>query len=241
MRWEYAVTTVPSRVYTTLPRTLQSLLYAGFPSPRICVDGRLDLIPRWFDQYKVTRHEEPVFAYGNWVLALQQMIIASPDCDRYAIFQDDILLSMHARQYLEMCPWPGKCYLNMITYPSNHPGTEGLPERKDDGWYASRQNGKGAQALIFDRESATALLTSKRFFERRFNLEIDHRGRRRGRVNIDGGICDALGELGFTEYVHWPSLVGHQDEVPSAIGNPAQPKIGSWRGEGFDAMACLAK
>lgn len=242
-RWETAVTTVPSRVYTTLLPTLESLANGGFDQPRLFVDGHLDLVPRWFDQYRTHIHDQKVFAFGNWLLALHTMLIISPDCDFYAIFQDDVRSSKNVRQFVEASGFPEKkSYLNLVTYPVNHPGVDVPVNQGYEGWHLSNQRGKGAQALIFDREGVMALLSNEQFNRRCLDLSIDGRGRIRGRKNIDGGVCDCLvGQLGYKEYVHSPSMMSHLNDVPSVIGNPAQPKIGSWRGEGFDAMACLAK
>src|ERR1700728_2616698 len=106
MKWAYGVTTVSQRLETLLPKTLDSLCQAGFPTPRLFVDG----FPR-----PETRSPLPymsrcpkIGAYGNWVLGLWELLLRNPDAERFAMFQDDLIASKRLRQYLEGCPYPDR-------------------------------------------------------------------------------------------------------------------------------------
>lgn len=61
VRWAYGVTTVESRLNTTLPMTLDSLDRGGFPDPRLFVDD-----DKWFENS--TSRNPKIGAYGNWML-----------------------------------------------------------------------------------------------------------------------------------------------------------------------------
>lgn len=236
MEWACAVTTVSSRLDGPLKSSVESILNAGFPVNQVCVDGPVQFLPRWLARQGVVQRSFPCKAFGNWCLALQELLFRFPEARRYAIFQDDVLCSRGVREYVERMEWEPRTYLNLVTYPAV---AQFRPSKDYEGWFPSSQRGKGAQALVFDREGATRLLTSRQFFDRRFDVSLDSRGRPKGTRNIDGGVVDALKLEGYTEVCHYPSLVTHLTDVPSAINNSQQPEITSWRGEEFDATSLL--
>lgn len=222
--WSYGVTTMRARRDDLLPRTLASLKAGGFPEPRLFLDDGDDIhdYKRRFG-LQVTAHYPRIWAWGNWILALYELYIREPSAGRYALFQDDILMTRNTRNYLERCSFPVNCYWNLITYPSNFK----LADKAAIGWYPSAQNGMGAQALVFDREGVKDLITSPLTFER-----PQHE---RGKANIDGGVVDAMKRLRRKELVHNPSLVFHVGDK-SIIGHGKQPDADSFRGESFDAL-----
>lgn len=239
MRWEYGVTTHHSRIATTLPRTLESLARGGFSEPRLFVDGPIRSLPTWLRHYRLHLRETPVFAFGNWSLALYEMVTISPDCDRYMLVQDDVLMCRNVCQYLEQVPLQPKTYLNLISWRGNGPSFKEQQEGFT-GFYKTPRNGKGAQALVFDREGVRDLLLTGRFFDHRLNLTTDSIGVR-GRKNIDGVVCDSMKDRGYAEMAHWPSLVTHLHEEPSAIGNRRQDPVESFPGADWDARVLLRK
>lgn len=238
--WAYGVTTLnpqgltdrqkiplDDRSQSTLPLALESLKGAGFPSPLLFVDNEREG-SRWFDRFGltvVTRYPR-IGAFGNWVLGFAELMIRSPYADYYAMFQDDMVTSKNLREYLEATVYPERGYLNLYTFPKNQMLSFGRT-----GFYKSDQNGKGAVALVFDRESALALITEPRFARR-------PEDRLRGHKFIDGGIVEAMRRDGFTEYCHNPSLVQHLG-MRSTLNNPRHPKAGSFKGETFDLMSLL--
>lgn len=229
MIWTYGVTTVPGRRRDLLPRTLASLRAAGFDHPRLFVDGDLDAIS-WQQEFglEVTARWPRIRGYGNWILALGELFLRDIRAQRYALFQDDIVAVRNLRSYLERAPsWPAKGYGNLCTYPVNQELAQG---RK--GWYPSNQLGKGAQALVFDRDAVIALLTHQHMITRALDAH-------RGWKSIDGGVVTAMKKAGYREYVHAPSLVYHTGTI-SMLGNKPQPETAGFPGEAFDALDLLS-
>lgn len=224
LTWSYGVTTVPMRRGNILDQTLVSLRNAGFDFPHLFVDGDDDS-RSWKQQYQlnVTCRSPKVGTAGNWVLSLYELYYRQPDADRFAIFQDDLLICKNAKQYLERCPYPEKGYLNCFTFPSNQNLAIG---RK--GWYLSNQFGRGAVALVFNRDVTMKLLSAWHMIDR-------VQDKQRGNKAIDGGIVDSLKPLGIKEYVHNPSLTYHTGQV-SAMDNPPHAQTASFVGESFDAL-----
>lgn len=213
LRWAYGVTTVPSRMSDLLPQTLASLAAAGFPSPRLFVDGcRPDEATRYLGAFglDVTARLPAVRVHGNWCLSLYELWVRHPDCDRYALFQDDILAVRNLRQYLERVPYPDgpvgirtdrtPGYLNLYTVPAE------MKRAKGRGFFESSQNGRGALALVFSREALLTLLSARHLLERPADPV-------RGWRAVDGGIVTSMAKAGWKEYVHSPNLVLHCGKV----------------------------
>lgn len=239
MIWSYGVTTVPSRIDTTLPTTLRSLKAGGFDKPHLFIDGGNYAAFR--DRFGLphTFRGSEVRVHGNWVLSLYELFIRRPDADRYAVFQDDFITYPNLRKFLESSKYPEKGYLNLYTFRA---ANENLVRGKPIGWYESSilnggqdpnrmQTGRGAVALVFDQPAVLTLLSSRHFLERPLDCVSGHR-------RVDGGIVTAMNKAGWREYIHNPSLVQHTGET-STIGNDGQKKAATWMGEGFDAMRLL--
>lgn len=233
IQWAYGVTTVPSRRTTLLPGTLTSLAYAGFPTPRLFIDG-CDLSTGCLADYAqfnlpVTARQSPnVRTVGNWILALWELYLRDPQADRYAIFQDDFVTYRNLRQYLEASPYPTLGYWNLYTFPSNQ---QLVGDQQQAGWSRSNQKGFGAVGLVFDRATVTALLSSPVLINRPQDPAKGHR-------LIDMCIAEALRNLGYTEFIHNPSLTQHTG-IRSSMGNGKHPLAPSFRGEEFDALSML--
>jgi hypothetical protein len=108
-------------------------------------------------------------------------------------------------------------------------------ERKT-GWFPSpTQQGLGAVALVFDRETVWDLLSERDHIVTRPAHPTDRAWR-----NIDGGIVDALNRKrgGRKEFVHAPSLIQHTG-VKSTMRSQRHPAASSFPGENFDAMDFL--
>lgn len=233
LRWSYGVTTVPERRADLLPRTLASLAAAGFDRPRLFVDGDSDS-PAWRAfGLEVTYRTPRIRTHGNWLLALLELHIREPAAGRYAIFQDDLLTAKNLRRYLECVPYPPKSYLNLTMWPSNYK----IAPKGRTGWYPAvkddqgNQCGKGAVALVFDREAVIAVLASKHMQER-------CRDAMRGHRSVDGGIATATQQAGWREHCHYPSLVYHAGAV-SSMQNRRHPDTPGFVGEAFDALTLL--
>jgi hypothetical protein len=236
--WTYGVTTVPERIDGLLDQTLDSLRAAGFDQPRLFIDGASHVTAEAAAArfgLEVTTRNLQIRAYGNWILALYELFIREPVMNRYAIFQDDILVYKNLRQYLDRCPFPEKWYWNLYTVRQNQ-SLAGRDGRPDKGWYASNQCGRGALGLVFDRKGVVELLKHQHMVERPMDSS------ERKFQNLDGAVSESMKKSGYTEYVHSPSLVQHVGTV-SAIGNKHRSsqyaEAPEWRGPEFDALDLL--
>lgn len=225
LTWSYGITTVPDRLQNGLVhRTIKSLEHAGFPHPRLFIDGLS--AKEWAENdyglghLPVTTRGDRVRTFGNWILAAWELYVRQPKADRYAIFQDDFVTYKNLRLYLEACPHPDKGYLNLYTFPQN--------ERPQSGWYLSNQLGKGAVALVFSNEAMRVLLQAQHMVDRPLDLVRGHKA-------VDGGIVTAFKKAGWKEWVHNPSLVQHTGEQ-STMGNARHKLASTFRGEDFDAL-----
>jgi len=209
--------------------TLNSLCDAGFGEPRLFVDGCDD--PREYEAYQrpvTCRPNPPLKIVGNWILALWELYLRDPYADRYALFQDDILAVGSLREYLTVCAFPDKGYLNLYTFKENAQLTQFQP-----GWHKSNQRGLGALGLVFNRDGLQTLLGSPVTVAKPTFAQKDKNWK-----CIDGGIVEAMKQAGWREYIHNPSLLQHQC-VPSSLGNKYFKPIDSFPGEEFNAMEFL--
>jgi len=226
--WAYGVTTTVERLDTLLPLTLASLEKAGFDNPRLFVDGwegpTLEFRPF---NLEITTHYPAVRTFGNWILALWELNIRQPQATYYALFQDDFVTYPNLREYLEKSGMPEQGYCNLLTFMDN----EDLVTKKA-GWIQSHQMGRGAVALVFNREAILALLAQPHLASKPRVSGIGHYKK------IDGSIVEAMRQAGFPEYIHSPSLVQHTGDKTS-IGNNVPHKAKSFRGEDFDSLQLL--
>lgn len=227
MKWSYGLTTVPERRIEPFPATLMSLQRSGFDRPRLFIDGAPD--DREYKEFGLdcTVRWPKVKTWGNWFLSLLELYIREPEADRYAIFQDDFVTYLGLREYLETVRFPDKGYWNLYTFPSNQtqcpPGCEGF--------YAGYQQGKGAVGLVFDRQGVVDVLMA------RHNVMKCQAASRRY-SSVDGAVSDSLKLVGYTEYVHNPSLVQHTGKI-SSMGNNPHLLATSFRGEEYDIRELL--
>lgn len=236
IKWAYGVTTVPSRRGTFLPTTLQSLRTAGFGNPHLFVDGdTYSDGASWGREFKLdvtVRGGNPVKTFGNWLLSVYELYIRNPHCNRFAIFQDDFVTYKNLRHYLDRCPYPPAGYWNLFTTGSN--SFEEMRKLRMDtppdgyrGWYRANQLGRGAVALIMDRRCIQVLLGTSHMIERPTHAS-------RSTVAVDGAIVTALNKEGWSEFVHYPSLVDHIG-VKSSMGHPPHAPAIGFLGENVDA------
>jgi len=225
----YAVTTVPNRADTTLVPTLESLASAGFTAPLICIDEPGTDVHRG--------------AFAHWVLTLVEMVLTRPKAAMYAVFQDDVLVSPGLREYIlstrDLYAKSGEgYYLNCCLYPSNleyvsrNVGVGGTSHELREGWHISNQLGRGAQALVFPRETALTLLSSREVWQH--PEAEDGRGTR----GIDGLVSRVARARGITELVHYPSLAYHSGWQGSTIREREQAETAAWDPE-FDPRTLL--
>lgn len=252
MNWQCGVTTVEARRHDLLPRTLDSLVNAGFPLPRLFVDGSEDVegYRRQFPTLLTTFRVPAVRAFANWALGLGELYLRDPKADRYAMFQDDIVCCKNLREYLDKVLYPAKGYWNLFTFMDNDVLVKGQSKGfMESAWSqpnsknrSIHQMGRGALALVFDREAVVTLLTHWHMVRRAYGPYAWYR--------IDGGVVEAMNQAGFKEHIHNPSLVQHTGTVSSLHRDVRKRRNVSkkWRlqactfpGENFDAMELLCE
>ena len=229
MKWSYGVTTTPTRKLDLLPRTLVSLVKAGFPDPVLFIDNCCEsdvVMYNTWEHFSVYRMNPGVRTFGNWILTLWELYLRQSHANFYAIFQDDFVTYPNLRQYLEKCEYPKMGYWNLYTFPENQELAKG-----QKGWYLSNQLGRGAVALVFDKQTTQFLLASKHMVDRVQNTQRGHKA-------VDGAVSTAMKQINFREYVHNPSLVQHTG-LQSSMGNKKHKQAPSFIGENFDALNLL--
>ncbi len=246
--WAYGVTTCLERLESHLPATLLSLKQAGFPAPRLFLDGGIAEVATYVHSHtglEVSPRFPRIRLWGNWILGLQELYLRQPYADRYALFQDDLEAAKGLREYLEATQYPnqGKAYLNLYTFLENEEvGT------KATGWHESSslrgkpgqapQRGRGALGLVFNRDAVTCILGAASVVKK---PQDPNRGWR----NIDGAIVQAMNDHGFREYVHNPTLVNHtgiesaKGEYPNGVCPYAPAK--TWKGTDWNCLSLLAE
>ena len=194
------------------------------------------LLPRTLESLKLGGFEHPaVFVdfehygvYGSWMLAAWKLYLQNPFADAYIIFQDDIVVYKNLRQYLEQLKYPLMGYFNLSTWPEN------AELATKTGWFESNQKGRSACGLLFTSEGFRLLLHRKAVVDKA-------RDRRKPGKCVDGMIIEAMRELDWKEYCHFPSLLKHTGDNQSTTNNQNSPVADSFKGEDFDALDFLGE
>lgn len=237
IEWSYGILTIPSR-RMLLERTISSLRIAGFNRPILFLDGAGHLEATNYERdfgLQVVNRMPILRVAANWTLALWQLYLTRPTADYLAIFNDDIITYSNLRAYLESRPVPGNGYGNLMTVPQSSKRILQAGDNNSSlfGWYESDQMGRGAAGLVFPRSTALALLSSRVLIDK--PLLTNHKAWK----NIDGTIVTAMNQLGYKEYIHYPSLIDHVG-AQSSIGNDNIYSDCFW-GERYDATVLLEK
>ena len=251
MRWSFGITTVPERRKDLLPGTLASLRTAGFDpalagkqqnilAARLFADGEKSENAAGLEAefgIPVTARWPAVRIHANWVLSLYEMYLRSPEAERFALFQDDLVACRNLRQYLERCLYPDKCYWNLFTFRNNDDVIHGKPKGWHEGFVLNpetkQQKGLGAVALVFSKQAVMTLLSQLDMVDR---VQNPHRGWRA----VDGGIVTAMNRAGWREHVHNPSLVQHTGLISTMPNHHNQQLAVTFPGEDFDALSLLS-
>lgn len=210
--WAVGVTTAP-RKQSTLQSCVDCLIDAGWDTPRIFVDGEVDLgsLP---SHLKVTRRDSQVGAWPSWYLGLTELLMRHPQGDAFMIVQDDVVLFRHRklRQYLEDFLWPeeGPCVVSLFcsrAYTTEQAGWRRLDENLV--W--------GGQALLFSREAVLELLSDPQV--------VRHRLTKSGFAGIDSVVGRWAERHNVPVYVSTPSLAQHIGQVSAIWSSTTQAYI----------------
>lgn len=255
-------------------KSLENAGFSGEFAPRLFVDGDAGPWAEFpneatfrFPSFERDSPQGPkATPWANWWLGMQELYLRRPDADRYVVFQDDLVAVRNLRQYLEASAFPERAYLNLFAFMNNE--AIAAPSAGPPGWTEAAllppsssileneaameehrrkalQCGRGALALVFDREGLVELLRFKDAVER----PLEHPAFR-GLARIDGGVVDSMNKLGRREWTHRPSLVQHTGAT-SATSRHKDVDTGQltakrWRvealtfpGESFDALSLI--
>lgn len=216
-KWAAGVTTA-ERKEPTLGRCLENIHKAGWEDVRVFADGDCT-VPAG---YAVTRRSPAVGAFGNWWLALQELVQRNPEAKWYALFQDDVILCRHARERAERMAHGGVLSL----YQSAH--------HQSDRTQAFTRGNEfvGALALVIPQLIAHKMTSS--------GFGIEHRKRKdRGTDYIDGGVGQWCRSNDVPLLVHGPSLAQHIG-FTSTLGHSEEPSA-TFVGEDFDARTLATR
>jgi len=202
-----------TRLESYLPRTLESLAKAGFPKPRLIVDGATDAALYAAFGLALSMHDPPLGFDGSWLAAAQQLAALHPDAGRYALFEDDVVCCLGLRRFLDGYQFPADGYWNLYCASNNESRQTGI------GWHTPRKPAQGALALVFNRAGIDAAATSEYL---QYHIAATPR-----KHAIDGLVYDAMWKAGFRERVHYPSLVQHIG-MRSSIGQSVQRHAASF-------------
>lgn len=210
-QWAGGLTMVPARL-DLAKQTLASIAAAGWRNPWVFCDGEIGRFhPR------MTVRPQPIGAFGNFFLGLQELMLRYPTAEKYVMVQDDVVFSRNVRQFLERGTPTG--ILSLHTIQAN----EGPP-----GWNRVKRWGSGAQAYVIPRELAKRIVGD--------SLWLEHPKEKRGRKQIDTIMDRWCRAQNVPHYTHTPSLSQHVG-FASTLGHAFahKHKAVSFRGPDFDA------
>lgn len=228
--WAVGVTTAP-RKPATLFETIASIRSAGWHD--MLVFAEPDSQTSGLGQgVQIVRRSDTLGAWPNWILALSELYLRSPQADAYLLFQDDVILCEGVREYLEAELWPRERLAFVSLYCSagydSHSGRYAEPPSAD-GYI-------GALALAFPPQAVRSLLSSGLIWAHRLRPGT-------GGVN---GIDFALGrwaaQRALPGLFHQPSLAQHIGDVSTVWPNgtnTGRRRAGTFVGRDFDARRLL--
>jgi predicted O-methyltransferase YrrM len=229
-RWSVGVVTAP-RMQPTLLRCLASLSAAGWDSLHLFAEPGVAL-PIQSEHIRITRRNETIGEWPNWLLGLTELFQRDPTADAYMMVQDDTLFCRGVREFLEAELWPGHRVGMVSVYcPASDVHTAA-------GWgsLAAGAGLIGALTCIFPSAAVRALLAHPSIIEHRL------RGARHGLVDTDGAIGRWAVQTAMPIYHHRPSLAQHIGDTSTVwLGAPNAGirHSDNFVGEDFDARKLI--
>lgn len=232
--WSYGLITTPGRVETLLPKTLASLAAAGFEDPLIGVDRCSPEDAMRYAGRRFTIHSCHGDNFANWWLTAHEVYLQNPFATHYAMFEDDLVISRGAREYLEATCRSNREYYSLFSWPINE--SRARPEFR--GWNQSDQRGRGAVGLVFLRQVFLTLLAMPGMLHHATDQAVMPHGGIRGREQVDMAIAMSMSRAGVIEMYHSPSIVQHVGDS-SESGHGSFEKSKTFAGEEFDLRSLL--
>jgi len=155
VKWAVAVTAT-DRNPSWLGTTLHSLGYAGWDDPILWAEPGLKIPSEWH-RLRVIRNPRRLGPHFNFRAALTGLVAAQPDVDAYAVFQDDVRVTVGLRTWLENELWPS----NRVGVVSLFTASINAATRA--GWHRCDdlpRRATGAQAYVFPRLAARAFASA---------------------------------------------------------------------------------
>jgi hypothetical protein len=150
--WGVGITTAPRRI-STLEDCLDSVIRAGWESPKVFFDGA-DRLPSRYRHLHVNSRSDSIGAWPAWYLALAELILQQPEADAYLMLQDDVIFHERepVRDYLERALWPGRRPSVVSLFYTGFDLLTGWRSSPPLEWHW------GAQGLVFPPAVARALV-----------------------------------------------------------------------------------
>jgi len=195
-RWAVGVTTAPRR-QPTLEACLDSVVRAGWDSPRLFLDGTLRVPPR-YAHLPTSWREEGIGAWPAWYLALVELLVQCPDADAFLMLQDDAILH-------DQCPL--RNYLEQVLWPGDRPEMISLFYAGDDttpGWHRTEGDASwSALALLFPPVLARQLVADPGAAQALLRATAAHH------VPIPNVVFEWTNRCGIHAWYTVPSLAQH--------------------------------
>lgn len=151
-RWAVGITSAP-RPIPTVSRCTASIIAAGW-SPTIYAEPATPGLP---PGVPAVLRDEQLGCWRNYVQTLRDLLLHNPDADTIAVFQDDVIVANHTREWLDYDLWPSDLTGVVSLYAPDLPGYErGGPVglRRVTGAYLV-----GACAMVFPRAFVERAMT----------------------------------------------------------------------------------
>lgn len=232
LRWAVGITTAP-RGQWTLPRAIGSLCTSGFDRMTIFAEPGSP-IPGLPAEIDVVERPKRLGIHHNYVESLRDLLQAHPQADTLAIFQDDVIVCRHLREFLDADLWPA---WNCGVVSAYSPNFHGYEKSHSGGCHrVSQAHLIGACAMVFPRHAAEMIV--------KHPLAESWRGRAKGRANsredrkaVDAFIGHVVRQIGLRSYFYSPSLVQHVARVSTVRhgGATGKRRSAGFPGEQADA------
>jgi glycosyltransferase involved in cell wall biosynthesis len=209
LTWQIGLLTAPRRV-PTIRKTLENLDGAGFGPIHIFAEPG-SALPADIENGRLTIHTRRLGNFANFYSSLATLFERDPDADCYAIFQDDILVAMGAREWCEREFWPQGAGIVSLFTPQIH--SDGLPgwTLKSPGFYRIY----GAQALVFRGDVVRRFLADPLVLHSHGLYEH----------NDDAVVSGWAARNQLPIAYHSPSLVQHVGTVSSIYAYGPDPRV----------------
>jgi len=225
MKWVVGIQTCPREEDVYINHTIAGIHRAGWDQITIFAEPNSPVPVGYPVTYRPCRYGD----WTNWVCAFFELFIANPDANAFVLFEDDITLSMHIRNYLDWAiPKLGRfgC-LSLYTPPTHHSDWKGWHDEADAGWALS-----GAQGMVFTRPSLQRFLSDPKILEYRF----DEIGKKNAHKDC------AIGKWACKKervLYHTPSLIDHRG-IQSLIGTKNHQAV-DYVGDDFDCETLIGE